>query len=103
MQPLEDKAKQRYQGSQGQQYHGAKRALPGQAIPWVARFRARKLSAFVQPSDTVLEYGVGLGWNLAALECARKIGVDVGEFLRAELERQGIEFVSQADSLADAS
>src|SRR5689334_1678045 len=102
MTSLEDKAKQRYQGSQGRQYHETKRAIPELAYMWVARHRAAKLAAFVRPSDTVLEYGVGLGWNLAALSCARKIGFDVGEFLEPTVRQRGIEFTKEPDKLAPA-
>src|SRR5438128_194685 len=103
MQPLDDKAKQRYQGSEGRQYHQAKRAIPDSAFPWVARWRVVKLAPYVRPTDTVLEYGVGLGWNLAALPCSRKLGFDVGEFLEQAVRERGIEFVADPDQLASSS
>ena len=99
MQPLEDKAKAHYQGDQGRRYHELKRAIPEQAFPWVARLRAEKIAPHVRPSDTVLEYGVGLGWNLAALQCVRKIGLDVGEFLEPLVRERGIEFVTESSRL----
>jgi SAM-dependent methyltransferase len=100
---LDDKAKRRYQGSQGRQYHQAKRAIPETAFPWVARLRAVKLAPEIRPGDTVFEYGVGLGWNLAALQCARRIGYDVGEFLEPLVRERGIEFVADTDQLAPNS
>jgi SAM-dependent methyltransferase len=100
---MEDKAKGRYQGVEGQRYHSHKRAIPAQAEPWVARLRAAKLAPHIRLSDTVLEYGVGLGWNLAAVDCGRKLGFDVGEFLEPEVRARGIEFVADTARLADGS
>lgn len=95
-------ATQHYRGEAGRHYHASKRALPSRAVPWVARRRARKLQRFVQPDDVVLEYGVGLGWNLAQLRCRRKIGCDVGEFLADALRGTDIEFVADWQTLAAA-
>ncbi len=94
MTSIEEKAKQRYQGSQGKQYQQGKRFIPDQAYPWIARFRAEKLSQAIAPSDVVLEYGVGLGWNLAELKCARRIGYDVADFVEPLVRQRGIEFLS---------
>lgn len=103
MTTLPDRAKQHYQGAAGQQYHQQKRAIPDGAFSWVARLRARKIQEHIQSGDTVLEYGVGLGWNLAALACARKIGLDVGEFLESAVRERGIEFVASAAAVSDSS
>lgn len=103
MTPAADKARQRYQGAQGLQYHQTKRSIPEAAFPWIARFRADKLRPYVRPQDTVLEYGVGLGWNLAALPCLRKIGLDVGEFLEPLVRERGIEFLSDPNAQPAAS
>jgi len=89
---------QHYQGEEGRRYHELKRAIPDAAIPWVARSRARKLQPFIKPSDVVFEYGVGYGWNLLGLQCALKLGYDVSDFLKADLEKHGIQFVSTSES-----
>lgn len=98
---------QRYQGDLGRSYHEVKRGLPAEAIPWVARLRAGKLARWVPPAGVVFEYGVGSGWNLAALPCRRKLGYDVAGFLEATVRAHGIEFVPDpkalADGLADAA
>lgn len=96
MSPTQDKARHRYQGAEGRQYHEGKRSIPEAAFPWIARFRAEKIAPWVHPSDTVLEYGVGLGWNLAGLRCQRRIGFDVGEFLEPAVRQRGIEFISDS-------
>ncbi|MHC1766667.1 MAG: methyltransferase domain-containing protein [Verrucomicrobiia bacterium] len=99
----EDMTRQRYQGSEGMRYHKAKRAIPEAAFHWVARLRAEKIAPHVRSSDVVLEYGVGFGWNLAALTCAHRIGFDVGEFLGTAVRKHGIEFIGEVKSQADAS
>jgi SAM-dependent methyltransferase len=86
-----------YSGPDGAAYH-SHRQLPPEAEAWVARIRAAKLQPFIRSSDTVFEYGVGFGWNLAALQCARKVGFDVAPGLRERVESRGIEFSS---NLAD--
>ena len=62
-------------------------------LPWVAASRAKKISAYVKPADSVFEYGVGWGWNLAALDCARKIGFDIADAVREKVVGHGIEFI----------
>jgi len=65
-----------YRGEEGANYHQNKRAIPATAYPWVAKMRAAKFAGFIQNEDRVLEYGVGSGWNLALLNCRRKLGYD---------------------------
>jgi SAM-dependent methyltransferase len=89
-----------YQGEAGRRYHFDKRGIPADAYPWIARLRAEKFGAHVRPADVVFEFGVGAGWNLAALDCARRLGHDVTEFLEPELSRRGIEFVADTRRLA---
>jgi len=91
----------RYEGDPGRHYHESKRAVPDAAYPWVARLRAGKLARHIQAGDTVLEFGVGYGWNLAALHCRRRIGFDVAAFLAPDVQARGLEFVAETASLAD--
>ena len=100
---LPEPAQRHYQGEAGRRYQQHKRGIPGSALPWVARLRAEKLSPFVRSADAVLEYGVGLGWNLAALKCRRKIGFDVADFLEPSVRALGIEDVADTKSLADGT
>jgi SAM-dependent methyltransferase len=92
-----------YRGGAGRFYHESKRAIPDQAFPWVARLRAEKFQQHIRPTDDVFEYGVGFGWNLAELQCAKKIGLDVAEFLEAENRRRGIEFIAESKSIVSDS
>jgi SAM-dependent methyltransferase len=92
-----------YDGSAGRLYHEKKRGIPDVAVPWVAQHRAKKIAPYIKPTGVVFEYGVGWGWNLAALECSRKIGYDVSDILRDKVTGQGIEFISSAAQLAPDS
>lgn len=50
------------------------------AQEWVYRLRAEKFQRWVKDTDTVFEYGVGAGWNLARLRCGRRVGFDAAGF-----------------------
>lgn len=99
----EDSAISHYVGDAGQRYHGGKRSAPEAAIPWIARLRAKKFSPHIKSSDHVFELGVGSGWNLAQLHCARRVGQDVSIFLAPIVEKLSVEFVAQSACLADAT
>ena len=81
-----------YSGESGLRYHEVKRALPLRALPWVIRLRASKFATWIKPTDAVVEFGVGAGWNLAGLNCSRKIGIDVAEAIEAQVRGHQIEF-----------
>ena len=89
----------RYEGESGRAYHEGKRAIPEEAFGWVAESRALKFQRYIGPRDAVFEYGVGYGWNLAGLSCGRKAGFDVALFLAAEVEKRGIEFLKETETL----
>lgn len=99
----DNSAARHYRGEAGRVYHEGKRGIPPEAFPWVARLRAEKFAPHVRAADTVVEFGVGAGWNLAELKCARRIGFDVSDLLEAGLRERGIEFVGDATALGDAS
>jgi len=88
-----------YQGEAGRRYHHGKRGIPAAAYPWIAQLRSAKFSPHIRSTDVVFEFGVGAGWNLAALTCARRMGHDITEFLEPELEQQGIEFIAATPQL----
>jgi len=98
----DNSAAHHYQGEAGRAYHEVKRGLPPPAVPWVARLRAEKFAPQIRLADTVVEFGVGAGWNLTELKCARRIGLDVTDFLGPALRERGVEFVSSAASLPEA-
>jgi SAM-dependent methyltransferase len=92
-----------YCGDAGQRYQAEKRAVPEAAYDWVARLRAEKFAPHVAAGDIVLEYGIGLGWNLAMLKCRRRLGYDVAEFLGPGLETRGIEFMADTAAVEAGS
>src|ERR1035441_1289198 len=100
---LLEQAQRHYRGEAGRRYQQYKRGIPDCALAWVARLRAEKISPFVRSTDVVLEYGVGLGWNLAALQCRRKIGFDVADFLEPSVRALGIEYMAETKSIADGT
>lgn len=95
-------AQQHYTGAEGKEYHEKKRGIPPEAFPWVTAFRAQRLAGEIKPTDVVFEYGVGAGWNLTGLNCAKKIGYDVTDFLEADLTKRGISFVRELRELDTA-
>jgi SAM-dependent methyltransferase len=100
---LLEQAQRHYGGEAGRRYQQHKRGIPDAALAWVARLRAEKLSSSIRPTDIVLEYGVGLGWNLAALPCRRKIGFDVADFLEPSVRALGIEYIADTKTIADGA
>jgi SAM-dependent methyltransferase len=91
-----------YRGEAGQRYQQQKRAVPEAAVPWVAKLRGEKFQPFIKSTDTVVEFGVGLGWNLANLQCARRIGTDLENFLPPAL-KTAIEFVPTTTEIPNDS
>ena len=96
-----DAATALYREESGHAYHEVKRALDPGALPWVMALRARKFQPYVQVADVVFELGVGAGWNLGALRCARRIGCDASAFLSPQLTPLGIEFVPELRAVPD--
>src|ERR1044071_7754195 len=98
-----DPATRLYQGEAGKQYHELKRGVSAGALEWVMKLRAQKFQPQVKAQEVVFELGVGPGWNLATLQCSRKMGCDASEFLAATLKTLGIEFVANISSVPDES
>lgn len=94
-----DSASSYYTGATGERYHREKRGIPAAAYYWVAAARRVKFQADIHPGDTVFEFGVGLGWNLAALHCGRKLGYDIAGTVRPEVEGRGIAWVEDPGQL----
>lgn len=90
---MSDRAEEIYRGQAGEKYQREKRAVPELAFPWVARLRAEKFQRWLKPADVVVEIGVGQGWNLAGLRCARRIGSDLENFLPVDVQKEGVEYV----------
>jgi SAM-dependent methyltransferase len=96
-----DAAVGRYRGEAGLLYHEGKRGLDPRALEWVCRLRALKFQGWVRETDTVFEYGVGSGWNLAGLRCGRRLGWDAADFLADRVRGLGVEFVGGVGMVGD--
>lgn len=96
-----DPAAGRYRGAAGHEYHEGKRALAPAAREWVMRLRAEKFQPHVRSDAVVFELGVGSGWNLGKLNCARKLGADAADFLAETIQAAGIQFVANTRELPD--
>jgi SAM-dependent methyltransferase len=99
----DDPAAALYRGASGHAYHEQKRALRPECLPWVMALRAEKLQRHVHREDVVVELGVGSGWNLGRLRCARRIGVDAAAFLGERVAALGIEFFTDLAAVAEAT
>jgi len=96
-----EKVEKQYLKSEGEQYHRTIHGIPENAFPWIAKLRVKKIRSFVKKEDVVLEYGVGIGWNIAELQCKKRVGYDLSAHLREPLEKRGIEFISDLDAFPD--
>ncbi len=92
-----------YVGESGRASHARRFAIPDAAYDWVARSRARKIAPHVSAAHTVVEFGVGHGWNLAALECRERVGFDVGAHVAPIVREHGIRFVEHPEELRSGS
>ncbi|MDV7144299.1 class I SAM-dependent methyltransferase [Tropicimonas sp. TH_r6] len=92
-------ASETYRHAEGETYADAVLRTSPPEFDAMARNRARKLGAHIGPTDTVLEIGIGLGTNLAALHAAEKVGQDIGSFSASACATLGIPFVQELDEL----
>lgn len=87
-----DKLEGYYIGRFGERYRSMHLGVENEKIfAAIARQRARKLAPYVCQKDSVFEYGVGSGFNLAALRCRERVGYDLFDG-KQELLRWGIRF-----------
>ena len=77
--------------------------VPDEAYPWVAKLRMRKIIPHVKENDTVLEYGVRFGWNLALIKCKKRLGFDLSDSLAPIVREHGIEFINDLVAISDDS
>lgn len=54
------------------------------------KIEARKFMPLIRPDHVVLDFGCGAGNILRALQCARKIGIEVNPAARAKAQQAGI-------------
>jgi SAM-dependent methyltransferase len=65
-----------------------------------ARVAARKFAPYVSATDSVVDFGCGLGGVLARLDAAERIGVEANPRSRALASAAGVRTVERTDDLA---
>ena len=98
-----DAAARKYRGAAGRDYHEGKRGLHADAVSWLMALRAEKFQRHVRREHVVFELGVGAGWNLGRLQCARRIGCDAADFLEERIRALGIEFTAECADVPAAT
>lgn len=93
----------KYIGGDGERYHKRKHDVSAKVFDWIAKARADKFGSWVKCSDSVLEFGVGVGFNLAALTCKSKMGFDTAAHLKPVVEDRGIQFVDDEGSIPNTA
>lgn len=84
-------------------YQTAMGFVPDEAYPWVANLRMGKITPHVKQDDTVLEYGVRFGWNLALVRCKKRLGFDLSDSLAPIVREHGIQFINDLAAISDDS
>lgn len=62
-----------------------------------------KFGQTVRPTDTVLDFGCGGGFLLQALDCAKRIGVEINPVARETARRNGVLIYASTAEVPDAS
>lgn len=85
-----------YRGSSGQAYFQQRvhcRAAGAQ------RDQAMLLAPYIEPHDTVIDFGCGTGGILSAITCGRRIGVEINEPAIEQAIANGLEVVRSLEDL----
>jgi len=67
------------------------------------RIEARKFNPYIEPTDSVLDFGCGGGHILQNIECARRVGIDLNLSARTAAATLGIECHEGIASVPDGS
>jgi len=78
-------------------YYANELAVSDEVYAIMSRLRARKIQPHVRSSDTVFEFGVGSGVNLASLVCSERHGFDVNPTSSAVALRHGVKIIEAYD------
>lgn len=96
---MTDTGSSHYKGDQGNGYF----AYQSQGGLHRGRIDARKFAPYVEPSDTVLDFGCGNGSLLYHLNCKHRIGLDMNPVAREAARELGLEVHVDPDAVADDS
>jgi SAM-dependent methyltransferase len=87
-----------YLGERGLAYF----RLQGQSGSMKGELQARKFAPYVKAKDTVIDFGCGGGFTLAALRCIRRIGVEPNPHAQTAVRENGIESYASLAEVPDA-
>lgn len=87
-----------YTGKSGIIYQKQVNEVTEEAFEIISNYRKVKFQSHITSSDTVLEYGIGTGWNLDKINCKKKLGYDIAEHLKPSIEARNIKFVSNIET-----
>lgn len=87
----------RYLGESGRAYF----KWQGQGGSLNGEIEAHKFAHYIKPEDVVLDFGCGGGFTLAALDCARRIGVEPNPHARGVAVGNGVELYSSLAEVPD--
>jgi SAM-dependent methyltransferase len=86
-----------YLGEKGAKYY----ADQGGGGDFKARILQHVFAPHARPTDVVLDFGCGGGFLLRALNCARRIGVEINPYARDHANSIGVECHEQVASVPD--
>lgn len=67
-----------------------------------AKVIASRIKPYIRPTDCVLDFGCGGGFLLAELDCAKRRGVEINPFARAQAIQNGAECSATTDEVPAA-
>ncbi len=67
------------------------------------RLNLFKFEPFIQPDDTVVDFGCGGGYLLKNINCTQKYGIEINDIAREEAAQHGITAYKEINQLEDAS
>jgi SAM-dependent methyltransferase len=92
-------ASDHYLGEKGEEYFRWQSA--GGAF--AARVLAHRFHPYVKPADTVLDFGCGGGFLLCALDCARRLGVEINPVARKHALGLGVQCFADVRDVPDGA
>jgi SAM-dependent methyltransferase len=91
-------ASDRYLKRQGEDYFAYQKAIAESR----GALLALKFERYIKPQDCVLDFGCGGGYLLKALNCTRKIGVEINPAAQSQAVMNGIQCHPVLDNVPDA-
>jgi SAM-dependent methyltransferase len=92
--------KEHYTGRRGEEYFEKRR---GRRRDGVQRKAAGIFMSYIQPSDTVIDFGCGTGGILETIPCGRRIGIEINEASVQAAREKGVEVFTELSEVAEES